>query len=286
MGAWLEGAGDRCPRRPAAVPGLADEPAPPGPGGPARCGRDRHEQGALDLETLEVKARFDGDRVSGLVVETTQPRQGHHRGLHDRRQRRDRPLPRGQAVPGRCAGWCASRSAGSASSTSPTSLRGPSSPRSPTPGAATTSWSSAAPPTRSASPTSRWRSSSCSAAASTWPTPRARTDRRPLRPRGARLRALDGAQPPLPGPGHAAPAQGGARRRPCPYSGERAGGARRALHAAGGQAPEGRAARAQVGGRLLPRRADRRGVRRLRHRREPEGHLGASARSRRWRAAW
>ena len=41
--------------------------------------------------------------------------------------------------------------------------------------------------------------------------------RRPLRPRGARLHALDGAEPALPGPHHAAPAQGRARaaaRRP------------------------------------------------------------------------
>ena len=39
-----------------------------------------------------------------------------------------------------------------------------------------------------------------------------RAERRPLRPRGSRLHALDGAQPPLPRPRHPAPGEGGARR--------------------------------------------------------------------------
>ena len=91
-----------------------------------------------------------------------------------------------------------------------------------------------------------------------------------------RLHALDRAQPALPGPHHPAAAQGGA------------GGAARSrtaasalealaaqLHAEGGRRPEGRAAAAQGGGRLPARRADRRGVRRHRHRRLAQGDLGA-----------
>jgi exoribonuclease-2 len=67
VGAWLEG-DIGMPAEVAAFPGLADglrlqdQVA-------QRLKSYRHEQGALELETLEVRARFDGDTVSGLVAE-------------------------------------------------------------------------------------------------------------------------------------------------------------------------------------------------------------------------
>ena len=67
VGAWLEGTGEM-PAPVSAVPGLAenlrlqDAVA-------QRLKTRRHEQGALELETLQVRTRFDGDTVSGLDAE-------------------------------------------------------------------------------------------------------------------------------------------------------------------------------------------------------------------------
>ncbi len=67
VGAWLEGSGP-LPSEAEAVDGLADnlrlqdEAA-------QRLKARRHEQGALELETIEVKPKFDGDSVSELVAE-------------------------------------------------------------------------------------------------------------------------------------------------------------------------------------------------------------------------
>jgi VacB/RNase II family 3'-5' exoribonuclease len=67
VGAWLEGSGDM-PAAVTAVPGLPD--------GlrlqdqvTQRLKTYRHEHGALELETIEVRARFDGDAVSELKAE-------------------------------------------------------------------------------------------------------------------------------------------------------------------------------------------------------------------------
>jgi VacB/RNase II family 3'-5' exoribonuclease len=66
VGAWLEGRGP-LPAAAAAVPGLdanlrlQDTVA-------QRLQSRRAEHGALPLDTLEARARFDGDRVSGLVA--------------------------------------------------------------------------------------------------------------------------------------------------------------------------------------------------------------------------
>ena len=59
----------------------------------------REEEGALDLETIEPRAVFETARVVDLAVQPQEPRAGAHRGLHDRRERRDRALPRGQGLP-------------------------------------------------------------------------------------------------------------------------------------------------------------------------------------------
>jgi len=67
VGAWLEGRGP-LPAAAGAVPGLAehlrlqDQVA-------QRLKANRHEHGALDLDTIEVHARFDGDTVSGLAAD-------------------------------------------------------------------------------------------------------------------------------------------------------------------------------------------------------------------------
>ncbi len=67
VGAWLEGRGE-LPAAAAAVPGLADnlklqDEIAQG------LKEKRHEQGALELETIEVRAQFTGDAVSGLAAE-------------------------------------------------------------------------------------------------------------------------------------------------------------------------------------------------------------------------
>ena len=168
--AWAPGSRARrqMPAALAAVPGLAenlrlqDQAA-------QRLQAHRHEHGALELETIEVRARLrrrHGERPRGRRA---QPRQGDHRGLHDRRQRRDRPLPRRSAASRSCAAWCARPSAGSASSTSPLD-HGDELPAEPDAKALHDFLVGAARRIRCASPTSRSRSSSCSARASTWPS--------------------------------------------------------------------------------------------------------------------
>jgi VacB/RNase II family 3'-5' exoribonuclease len=67
VGAWLEGRGP-LPPAVAAVTGLADNLRLQDRAAQALKTR-RHEQGALELETIEVRAQFDGDRVSGLAAQ-------------------------------------------------------------------------------------------------------------------------------------------------------------------------------------------------------------------------
>ena len=67
VGAWLEGGGEM-PAAVGAVPGLADNLRLQDRV-TQRLKARRHERGALDLETVEVRTRFDGGTVSGLAAE-------------------------------------------------------------------------------------------------------------------------------------------------------------------------------------------------------------------------
>ena len=67
VGAWLEDKGGM-PAPMGAVPGLADN-LKLQDAAAQRLRARRHEGGALELETLEVRARFEGDTVSGLDAE-------------------------------------------------------------------------------------------------------------------------------------------------------------------------------------------------------------------------
>ena len=78
-----------------------------------------------------------------------------------------------------------------------------------------------------------------------------------------------------PGPHHAAAAQGGLDGHAAVVRGARARATGTALHDAGGRREQGRAARAEGRGRAPAFPPDRRGVRRHRHGRLAEGHVGA-----------
>lgn len=67
VGAWLEGRGE-LPAEAATVPGLADGLRLQDQAA-QRLKKYRHEHGALELETIEVRAHFDGDAVSALLAE-------------------------------------------------------------------------------------------------------------------------------------------------------------------------------------------------------------------------
>jgi VacB/RNase II family 3'-5' exoribonuclease len=67
VGAWLEGTGE-LPQAAAKAPGLADNLKRQDQVA-QQLRANRHEHGALELETIEVRASFDGDTVSALVPE-------------------------------------------------------------------------------------------------------------------------------------------------------------------------------------------------------------------------
>ena len=153
-------------------PGSGGRPPPPGPGGPASQGLPPRARGAgtRDDRGAGPVRRRRGERARGRGA---QPREGDHRGLHDRRQRRHRPLPRGARLPGHAPGGALARALAAdrrhRRRATETGCR-----PSPTRRPCTSSWSGAARRIRCVSPTSRSRSSSCSAGASTWPASRAR----------------------------------------------------------------------------------------------------------------
>jgi exoribonuclease-2 len=67
VGAWLEARGE-CPPGVAAIEGLAENLRLQDRAAQALRAA-RHENGALELETLEARASFDGDTVSGLALD-------------------------------------------------------------------------------------------------------------------------------------------------------------------------------------------------------------------------
>ncbi len=99
---------------------------------------------------------------------------------------------------------------------------------------------------------------------------------RTLRPGGQGLHALHGAEPALSRPHHAAAPEGGDRRRVAAVYPPRACGPGESLHHAGGRRDEGGTAGAEIGGRSPPVGEDRAVVRRHRHGRVHEGHVGAA----------
>ena len=67
VGAWLEGHAD-LPAAAASVPGLAENLRSQSAVA-QRLKQNRHEHGALELDTLEAHAQFDGDTVAALAVD-------------------------------------------------------------------------------------------------------------------------------------------------------------------------------------------------------------------------
>ena len=230
---WLEG-GARLPPAPAAVPGL-DENLRLQDAWPVRLQAHRHEQGALDARHARGQgAASTATAVQSLAVEDNEPRQRADRGLHDRRQRVDRAVPRGRGFPvlrrvvRSPERW--PRIVGIAGA------QGVDLPRTPTraPLSAFLAARRAADPLRfpdlslAIDQAARQRRVRCHATR--------RAHRRSLRARRDPLRALHGAQPPLPRPAHAAPGQGRAGRRAVPVRRRAAGRARGALYSPEDQA--------------------------------------------------
>ena len=155
VGAWLEGRG-AMPAAIGKVPGLAENLKLQDQAAQALKAL-RHEHGALELESLEAHALFDGDAVSGLVAE-------------ERNRAKEIIEDFMIAANGAIARFLTTRKF-------PVMRRVVRSPRTratrsrafPMPARFTSSCCGAAPPTRCGSRISRSRSSSCSVAASTRP---------------------------------------------------------------------------------------------------------------------
>ncbi len=99
-----------------------------------------------------------------------------------------------------------------------------------------------------------------------------------------RLHALHRAESPVPRRDHAAPPEGRARTPPVALFRLRAERPRRPLHGAGGRREQGRAPRAQVRGRAPPRDAHRRALRRGRDRARRRRARGCGSSGRPWKA--
>ena len=260
-------------RRRAAEPALEDSC---GAGRGHAAAPRRASAGALEFETIEARPspRTAGSSTSSHPQE---PRARPDRGPHDRGQRRDRAFPREARPlvdPARRA-----RAAAVGPHRRHRRRFGATLPPEPTPGALGVP-RRAARPTRSASPTSL-ASSSCWARAST-PAPTA-PRLRPLRPRGRRLHALDRAEPPLPRPRHAAPAEGGAEQAAGPTATTSSATSRHCTERENAARKVERTMRKVAAARLLSRTSAR--VRRDRHRRHARGPFARLV-ARPPRAAW
>ena len=219
LAAWFEGSGP--------APHAFAEVSGPRSADPA-AGRDRRQL----RECRETRERSSsrgpscsrsskGTRVSDLRTETTNRAQDDDRELHDRRQRRHGAIPARERVCRRFGEWSRAPNAGHASWTSRRSMAGSCRPR-PTPRRCRVPEGAARGGAGHVPGSVARRSSSCSGAAST--SRRRRSSRRGTSRSRRELHALDGAEPPLSRPRHAAAAQGGDRA----FAGAvRAAGARR-----------------------------------------------------------
>ena len=203
VAAWLEGNGADAAQL-AAVPGL-DENLRLQDRVAQKLKTLRHEHGALTLETIEARLVFDDGQLKDLQAEErTGPRT--YRGLHDRGERRDGAISRAKDLPSlRRVVRTPKRWDRIGSSRRSTAQRFP---RSLMPGLSGGFLHRRKPPTRSGSPIFPLLSSSSWERVNTSSKFRGAAER-PLRPRGQGLLPLHRPEPPLPGPDHAALAEGG-----------------------------------------------------------------------------
>ena len=103
VGAWLEGDGPAaasgCGRR-----GMADQLRIQD-GVAQALRRRRHERGALEFETIEAQAVFDGDALHEMRRAAAEPRQAADRGLHGRPQTASSRASSTRRDSRRCGGW-------------------------------------------------------------------------------------------------------------------------------------------------------------------------------------
>ena len=98
VAAWLDGTAAGAAASVSAVAGLADKLRLQDRVAQALRRRRHAARRAATCETLEARAGVRRRRGVDLRLETPQPRQGADRGLHGRRQRRHRALPRGEGL--------------------------------------------------------------------------------------------------------------------------------------------------------------------------------------------
>ena len=119
VAAWLEGG--PAPAAVAAVPGLEENLRLQDKAAQALKGL-RQLHGALTFETLQGRAKFEGDEVRDVGGRKAQSGHATHRRFHGGRQRRDRRVPGAEEVPLPAAAWSARPNAGIGSSRSPSSM--------------------------------------------------------------------------------------------------------------------------------------------------------------------
>ena len=247
VAAWLDGTAPAPPRL-AAVPGLDEQLRMQDRVAQALKTRAARARRA-GLETLEVRAGVRRRRAGRSAARRKEPREGADRGLHDRGQRRHRPLSRRTKACRRCAACCGRPSAGTASSRwrRESGERLPATPDAAALDAFLTQAPSVDPerfPDLSLVVVKLLGSGEYALEVPGQPR------RRPLRAGGQGLHALHRAQPPLSRSHHAAPAEGGACRAAVAYANDELADARAPLHRAGGQCGESGTA----GRRSPPRR--------------------------------
>lgn len=274
VGAWLEGEGEM-PAAVGAVPGLADNLRLQDRVA-QRLKARRHERGALELETVEVRTQFDGGAVSGQTAEKRNRAKeliedfmiaangAITRFLEERRfpvlrrvvrspERWQRiveiALAHGEELPlapdaKALNDFLLKRRAADPLRFADLSLIGHQAAR------------------------SGGVRGQLSRSGDHWT----------FRPGGERVHSFDRSQSPLPGSRHPAAAQGGAGRTRSALRPRSTHRDRGPLYPKGGRRPEGRAVDAQGSGGVPAPRSHRPGIRRPRHRRITQGNVGARLR--------